>query len=154
MNAKVLFYLFVSIFATTAIITLLGITNVIPNMNPAFLKSLFYGLIVEVVAGIVALFKLLILKKPEKVRFRFDIGEPYDKNSVETFKCTAKLRDENGKEMSVKCNLYHDELVGLCCNVEIVNYKQTFSVILDIRGKKYQGSEWLETKTIKLQKIN
>jgi hypothetical protein len=153
MNAKVLFYLFVSIFAITAIITLLGITKVI-NIEHEFLNKLFYGLIIEVVASIVNLFTLQFLTNRNKVRFRFDIGEPYDKNSVETFKCTAKLRDENGKETSLKCNLYHDDIVGLCSNVEIANYKQTFSVIFDIQGKKFQGSEWLETKTIKLQRIN
>lgn len=153
MNAKVLFYLFVGIFAITAIITLLGIIKVI-NIEHEFLYKLFYGLIIEVVASIVNLFTLQFLKNRNKVRFRFDIGEPYDKNSVDTFVCTAKLRDEDGEETSLKCNLYHDEIVGLCSNIEIANYKQTFSVILDMQGKKYQGSEWLETKTIKLQKIN
>lgn len=32
---SVLFYLFLVIFSLTALITLLGITNVIKNMNPA-----------------------------------------------------------------------------------------------------------------------
>jgi hypothetical protein len=108
-----------------------------------------------VVAGIVNLFTLLILKKPEKVKFRFDIGELYDKEKVDTFICTAKLRNAvDGKETPLKCVLFHDDLLGLCSYVEVTNYKQTFSVILDIKGKKYQGSELLETKTLKLPCIN
>jgi hypothetical protein len=153
MNAKVLFYVFLSIFVATAIITLLGIVGCV-TIKEGYLNKLFYSLIVEVIGGIVALFKSEILNKPRKVKLRFDIGEEYDIHSVANFGYTAKLinQDDNNKQTSLKGRLYYDNY-GLCSDVEITNYKQTLYVTIDISGVKYQGSEWLESRRIKLEKL-
>jgi len=150
--AKVLFFVFISIFVVTAIITLLGITGSgYVTIKEGYLNKLFYSLIVEVIGGIVALFKLEILKKQEKVKLRFDIGVPYDIHSVSTFGYSAKLinQDDNNKETLLRGKLYHDN-DSLCSDVEITNYKQTLYVTIDIKDKRYQGSVWLETRNIKL----
>jgi hypothetical protein len=152
-SARVLFYVFISIFVVTAIITLLGITGSgLVTIKEGYLDKLFYSLIVEVIAGIVALFKLEMLKKHDKVKLRFDIEDEYDLHSVATFGYTAKLinQDDNNKETVLKGKLYHDN-EGLCSDVDIANYKQTLSVTIEINGKKYRGSEWLEARRIKLK---
>ncbi len=53
---KTLFWLFIGIFAVTAIITLLGITGVLKNIKEKYLNTLFTALIMEVVAAIMLLF--------------------------------------------------------------------------------------------------
>ncbi|MDB5087408.1 MAG: hypothetical protein JWR09_1402 [Mucilaginibacter sp.] len=148
--SKILFYVFISIFSATALITLLGIIGWL-NIKEGYLNKLFYSLIVEVIGGIIALFKSEILNKPKKVKLRFDIDDEYDIYSVSTFGYTAKLinQDDNNKETILKGKLYHDN-EGLCSDVEIINYKQTLSVTIDINGKKYRGSEWLDARRIKL----
>ncbi|MCW3786004.1 hypothetical protein [Plebeiibacterium sediminum] len=57
MEAKVLFIVFISIFTITAVITLLGITNLIKGIREKYLTPLFTALILEVVAAVVLLFK-------------------------------------------------------------------------------------------------
>ncbi len=56
MPQLVLFWIFVAIFSATAIITLLGITNVI-NIKANFLNALFTALILEVVAAVIIVFQ-------------------------------------------------------------------------------------------------
>ena len=152
MIVKVLFYVFTFIFVATAIITLLGIAgSQYVTIKSGYLDKLFYSLIVEVIGGIIALFKSEILNKPQKVKLRFDIEDEYDIHSVTTFGYTAKLinQDDNNKETILKGKLYHDN-DGLCSDVEITNYKQTLYVTIDINGKKYRGAEWLDARRIKL----
>jgi hypothetical protein len=57
MVLKVLFIVFISIFTITAIITLLGITNLIKGIREKYLTPLFTALILEVIASVVLLFK-------------------------------------------------------------------------------------------------
>ena len=52
-----LFYLFIAIFSVTAIITLLGITNVIKSIKDKYLNALFSALILEVVAAVILSYK-------------------------------------------------------------------------------------------------
>ncbi len=56
MEQQVLFWIFVVIFSATAIITLLGITNLI-QIKANFLNALFTALILEVVAAIIVVFQ-------------------------------------------------------------------------------------------------
>lgn len=56
MFSNPLFIVFLLIFIATAIITLLGITNVIKNIKDKFLTALFTALILEVVASIIFMF--------------------------------------------------------------------------------------------------
>jgi len=151
--AKTLFIVFISIFCISAIVTLLGIVGYV-NIKEGYLNKLFYSLIVEVIGGVIALFRSEILNKPKKVKLRFDIGEEYDIQSVTNFGYTAKLinQDDNNKETALTGRLYYDNY-GLCSDVEITNYKQTLYVTIDIGGVKYQGSEWLESRRIKLEKL-
>lgn len=153
MYAKVLFFVFMSIFSLTALVTIFGMIGYL-NIKQGYLDKLVYSLITEIVGTIVALFKSEILNRPKKVKLRFDIGEPYDIMSVSTFGYKAKLinQEDNNKETLLKGRLYYDNF-GLCSDVEITNYKQTLYVTVDIKGKKFQGSEWLEARRIKLEKL-
>ncbi|KXX70265.1 hypothetical protein [Flammeovirga sp. SJP92] len=56
MKADILFVVFISIFSLTAVITLLGITNVIKGIREKYLTPLFSALILEVVAAVILLF--------------------------------------------------------------------------------------------------
>lgn len=71
MIAYVLFYSFIAIFIATAIITLLGITGKI-KVAKRYLNPLFTGLILEVVAAVVLL-------------FRFSVLEPYELTAYKSF---------------------------------------------------------------------
>lgn len=53
---SVLFFTFITIFAATAVLTLLGITNVIP-IRDGYLNTLFTSLIVETVGAVITLFR-------------------------------------------------------------------------------------------------
>ncbi|WP_044204733.1 hypothetical protein [Flammeovirga sp. OC4] len=56
MKANILFFVFISIFTLTAVVTLLGITNIIKGIREKYLTPLFSALILEVVAAVVLLF--------------------------------------------------------------------------------------------------
>ena len=57
MEKQTLFWLFIGIFAITAIITLLGITGVIKTIKEKYLNTLFTALILEVIAAVFLLFQ-------------------------------------------------------------------------------------------------
>jgi len=57
MEKHTLFWLFIGIFAVTAIITLLGITGVLKNIKEKYLNTLFTALILEVVGAVFLLFQ-------------------------------------------------------------------------------------------------
>lgn len=56
MEIKVIIWLFIGIFSVTAIITLLGITNVIKTIRERYLNILFSSLIVEVIGAVIIVF--------------------------------------------------------------------------------------------------
>ncbi len=60
MRADLLFYVFLSIFVITAIVTLLGIVGLV-KIPKSYLRALFTSLILEVVAGVVALYKVEVI---------------------------------------------------------------------------------------------
>ena len=57
-----LFWIFVAIFAVTAIITLLGITGVIKTIKEKYLNTLFTALILEVIGAVILLFQQIYFK--------------------------------------------------------------------------------------------
>lgn len=57
MQQQALFWIFVSIFTVTAIITLLGITGVLKNIKENYLNALFTALILEVIAAVIFVFR-------------------------------------------------------------------------------------------------
>lgn len=57
MELKTIIWVFIIIFSLTAVITLLGITNVIKGIKEKYLNKLFYTLIIEVVIAVIAVFK-------------------------------------------------------------------------------------------------
>lgn len=62
-HAEVLFYSFIGIFICTAVLTMLGIAGRIP-IGQGYLKALFTSLLLEVVGGIVSLYKAELLFRP------------------------------------------------------------------------------------------
>ncbi len=164
---KVVFYVVVAIFSATALMSLIALAIVLfglpghENIQGKYFDKLFSAIIIETAIVIFALFRVQFLSKKGRlqlaedeariVRFRFDIKDRYDIELVPNFPFSAKLRDSKGKQKAIKSTLFHDN--GLCSDIEIKDYKQTLSVIIEINGKKYQGSDWLETKTIILKSI-
>ena len=57
MGVTTIIWIFIGIFSITAIITLLGITNVLKGIKEEYLRNLFYALILEVVIAVIAVFK-------------------------------------------------------------------------------------------------
>jgi len=167
-NYKVVFYIVLVIFSGTALMSLTALAIKLfglpghENIDEKYFDKLFYAIIIETATVIFALFRLQFLgkkgrlvvaeDKPSAIKFRFDIGEQYDIDSVPTFGFTTELRDVKGKKRYLRNTLYHDD-VGLCSNIEIEDYKQTLSVIINTKDKKYQGSQWLETRAIVLKPI-
>jgi len=163
-----LFYVVITIFSLVALITLVALVIVLlglrgyQNIQKQYFDKLFYAIIIETATVIFALFRLQFLSKKGRlniaenktsaIKFRFDIGEKYDIDSVPTFGFATELRDAKGKKKSLRNTLYHDD-VGLCSNIEIEDYQQTLSVIINTNDKKYQGSQWLETRAIVLKQV-
>lgn len=54
---NIIFYIFIVIFSITAIITFLGITNIIKSISAKYLNALFGALILEVVAAVMLSYK-------------------------------------------------------------------------------------------------
>lgn len=54
---NVIFYLFIIIFSLTAVITFLGITNIVTSIRERYLNAMFTALILEVVAAVVLTYK-------------------------------------------------------------------------------------------------
>ena len=57
MEIRTIIWIFITIFSITAIITLLGITNIIKGIREKYLDKLFYTLIIEVVIAVIAVFQ-------------------------------------------------------------------------------------------------
>lgn len=71
MNLQILIWIFFAIFSLTAIITLLGITNVIKSIKEKYLNALFTALIIEVIGAVIGVFKGVDFSKeyelPDKI---------------------------------------------------------------------------------------
>ena len=65
MELKTIIWIFIIIFSLTAIITLLGVTNVLKSIKEKYLDKLFYTLIIEVVIAVVMVFKNADLNQPD-----------------------------------------------------------------------------------------
>jgi hypothetical protein len=93
---KILFYTFLSIFAITAAITLLGILKVI-IIDSFYLKGLFGSLIIELIGSVIAIYKSADFFPKEKLETNTDtnlstnISSEYQKN------CDYKIIDINGE---------------------------------------------------------
>ncbi len=74
MEQRILFWIFVTIFSATAIITFLGITNVI-KINKNYLTAMFSALILEVVAAVILVFQSFDFAGPEAVDLNAVIEE-------------------------------------------------------------------------------
>lgn len=54
---NIIFYIFIAIFSLTAIVTFLGITNIVTSIRERYLNAMFTALILEVVAAVVLTYK-------------------------------------------------------------------------------------------------
>ncbi len=94
---KALFYTFLFVFGFTAIITLLGIIKVI-QIDDEYQKKLFYALLVESVAPVVALFK--------KTEF---FTEGSDESRMNVVMLPKELFSKNGDPYSCTIDVYNKE---------------------------------------------
>jgi len=155
---RALFNAYIIIFLTTSLVTLLGITNLI-KIDKQFLNILFKVLIVEVVGGITALFSTRLIKKSSDLKIRLNFRTRRNREMAaddcnpSEIKLTYTFIDpETGKEKQEEGSVYKDD-VGYCINISPANMKRTISIVAEINGKIYQGSDWLETRTIDLKAI-
>lgn len=54
---NIIFYIFIAIFSLTAIVTFLGITNIVTSIRERYLNAMFTALILEVVAAVILTYK-------------------------------------------------------------------------------------------------
>lgn len=156
---RVLFYCFLFIFLITAFVTLGGITKLLP-MEREYLDKLFYMLILEVVGGVTGLFlttfKTGTEEKIADLKIQLVFPEPVDLANPAKFKVNYILTES---DMSI------DEIEGerraynigesLYFDIKQVSLDKNLLVEVEIVGenKKYQGSENLETRSIKLCRV-
>lgn len=125
---KALFYTFLFVFASTALITLLGIIRII-EIDKEYLSKLFYALIVESIAPVIALFKKTEFfdKSVEKNSMNIVLlpkesfgrdGDPhsctisaYDKESDKEREIRIQLKRENGYLCAYLTEMRENELI-------------------------------------------
>ena len=93
-HAEVLFYTFVGIFVCTAALTLLGLAGCI-TIREGYLKALFTSLLLEVVAGCVALYKSELLYRPPDSQVV--VQDFYESISKRDFKHAYSLIDPESR---------------------------------------------------------
>lgn len=67
----IIFYIFIIIFSITAIITFLGITNIIKTIRTRYLNALFAALVLEVVAAVIFTYKQIDFSCKEDERIAY-----------------------------------------------------------------------------------
>ena len=151
---RAVFNAYILVFLATAIVTLLGILNLrwFP-IDKAILNILVKSLIVEVVGGVAALFGSRLIKGSSTLKIRLNFDVPFDLVDVSNVEATCTIIDpDTGKESEMRCIIYKDDL-GLCMNISPPSWKRSISVAVNMHGKTYQGSDWLETRTIDLKQV-
>ena len=125
---KALFYTFLFVFASTVVITLLGIVNILP-IEKGYLEKLFYALLVESTASIIALFKKTEFFSEEAIKNRMNVvmipkelfsksGDPhqctisiYNKETDDEKELNVSLKRENGYLCAYLDRIDYDELI-------------------------------------------
>jgi hypothetical protein len=147
-----LFNAYILIFLASAIVTLLGILNIF-SIKEEILNLLVKSLIVEVVGGVVALFSSRLITRTSTLKIRLNFETTFDLASITHLKAKCVFIDpDTGHDSEILCNVYKDDY-GPCINVTPPNMKRAVSIVLEIEDKTYQGSDWLETRTIELKQI-
>lgn len=125
---KALFYTFLFVFFSTAIVTLLGIIGIL-QIDKEYLTKLFYALIVESIAPVIALFKKTEFFADDADKNRLNVvllpkeafgrdGDPhtctiavYNKESDEEREMEVVLKRENGYLCAYLDGIREDELI-------------------------------------------
>jgi len=103
--AKMLFWTFLIIFVTTAAVTLLGLVGVL-KIAPGYLQVLFAALILEVVGGIVSLFRVTL--GLSTMRVALDFGEMLPPVAPATCKCTIRPSQPGQEPRTVNVNVVRE----------------------------------------------
>ena len=101
MEQRILFWIFVTIFSATAIITFLGITNVL-KINKNYLTAMFSALILEVVAAVILVFQSFDFSAPKAT----DLNEIIDEAGI-----TAGLEPRQTPESFIIAKLKESDQV-------------------------------------------
>lgn len=153
-----LFNAYILIFLATAIVTLLGILNLpLFDIDTKILNLLVRSLIVEVIGGVAALFGSRLIKRTSSLKIRLNFDMPFvnkpDLNACKDIKANCTFVDpDTDIDSNIICNVYKDDL-GPCINISPPSMKRSISIALNINDITYQGSDWLETRTINLKQI-
>ena len=119
MEQRVLFWIFVTIFSVTAILTFLGITNVL-KINKNYLTAMFSALILEVIAAVVLVFQSFNYAAPDPVDLDGLIAEasisstPGPRQNAESFLIEKLQESEQVPQLSVQV----DSLLEVLKNCE------------------------------------
>jgi len=133
---KALFYTFLFVFASTAIVTLLGIAGIL-SIDKEYLTKLFYALIVQSIAPVIVLFKKTEFFSDDSNKNRLSVyllpkeffgrdGDPhacaltvYNRASDDEREIRVELKRENGYLCAYLDGIKEEELI----KVNVVNSK-------------------------------
>ena len=147
---RALFNSYILIFLATALITLLGVVGAVA-VDPQILRLLVNSLIAEVIGGVAALFGTRLVKSPSAIKIRLELGAHIDLSQFAEVEASYTLVDPaTGKGAEFPCTVYRDDL-GWCVNITPESLHRSVSLVLRIGQDTFQGSDWLETRTIELR---
>ena len=149
---KALFYVFLFVFASTAILTLLGITNVI-TIQTEYLNKLFYALIVESIAPVIALFKRTNFfddKKENKLNIILLPQEDFTRNG-DPHLCKVKIYNQiEDTEQETEVTLRRENGY-LSAYMDIINDNDLIKVIVENSNNKKWSSQYFNPSTAKAE---
>ena len=153
MEIKSIVWIFITIFSITAIITLLGITNVIKGIREKYLDKLFYTLVVEVVIAVIAVFQGIDFKdesiKLQAVLQRAEVQKEFTTEAKQADFLVEQLKESlRIPELEVQIKKVQTQNTGLenkldSCSLNLSQIEKSFyskiSKLRDMIGH-YSGS--------------
>lgn len=166
MEIKSIVWIFITIFSITALITLLGITNVIKGIREKYLDKLFYTLIVEVVIAVVAVFQGVDVNNEsiqlQAVLQRAEVKEAFNTEVEEADYMVEQLKESlRIPELEVKLQKVQKQNTSLedeldSCSLSLSQIEKSFyskiSKLRDMIGH-YSGSINLNYKAEEKQAV-
>ena len=124
MELKTIIWVFIIIFSVTAIITLLGITNVLKGIKENYLNKLFYTLIIEVIIAVVAVFN----------------GVDFNDQSISIHSVSERANISNQFDTDEKLADYLVEQLKSCTQIPLLEQKAS-EITLLLEETQHQNSE-------------
>ncbi|MAC96737.1 MAG: hypothetical protein CMC96_14695 [Flavobacteriales bacterium] len=166
MEIRTIIWIFITIFSITAIITLLGITNIIKGIREKYLDKLFYTLIIEVVIAVIAVFQGIDFNK-ESIQLKAviksaEIKKEFNNEVEEASFIVERLKESlRVPDLEVKLKKVQKQNISLeeeldSCSLSLSQIEKSFySKISKLRDmiSYYSGSINLNYKAEEKQKV-